>query len=137
MGQPGRADGLVLRVSGERLTGSALGQGANADANAVGDRLSGVKNDPLAGSQPAAHLGGFAVRRSSQDLAPALTAVADRISVQEGTLLSADPGQREWLVRMINGVARIQSGGVLEMNTASAGPIDTYVETFTVSVDPS
>lgn len=72
---------------------------------------------------------------SSQNLATAFTAVADRITVLEGTLLNADPGQREWLVRMNDGVARIAVGGVLEMNT-SATLIDSYVTTFTVSVDP-
>lgn len=78
----------------------------------------------------------LSIAPASQDLAPSFTAVADRISVQEGTLLNADPGQREWLVRMDDGVARILIGGVLEMNTASDGLIDSYVETFTVSVDP-
>lgn len=73
----------------------------------------------------------------SQDLATNFTVVADRISVQQGTLLNADPAQRAWLVQMSNGVAQIRIGGVLEMNTSSESLIDTYVETFTVAVDPS
>lgn len=72
---------------------------------------------------------------ASQNLATAFTVEADRIAVLEGTLLNADPGQREWLVRMNNGVARIAVGGVLEMNTG-ADLIDTYGATFTVSADP-
>ena len=71
---------------------------------------------------------------ASQNLATAFTVVADRITVLEGTLLNADPGQREWLVRMDDGVARIAVGGVLEMNT-SANLFDTYAATFTVSAD--
>lgn len=72
---------------------------------------------------------------ASRDLATSFTAVADRIAVLEGTLLNADPGQREWLVRMNNGVARIAVGGVLQMNTSS-DLIDSYIATFTVSADP-
>lgn len=74
---------------------------------------------------------------ASRTLATDFTAVADRISVLEGSLLNADPGQRAWLVRMNNGVARILIGGVLEMSTPSDALIDSYTETFTVSVDPS
>ena len=72
---------------------------------------------------------------ASRDFAPAFTVVADRIAVLEGTLLNADPGQREWLVRMNDGVARIAVGGVLQMNTGS-DLIDSYTATFTVSADP-
>lgn len=73
---------------------------------------------------------------SSQTLAPAFTAVADRIAVLEGVLVSADPGQREWVVRMTNGVARIMVGGRLEMSTSGDGLIDTYTAPFSVSVEP-
>jgi len=72
---------------------------------------------------------------ATRDFAPAFSVVADRITVLEGTLLNADPGQREWLIRMNDGVARIAIGGVLQMNTSS-DLIDTYTATFTVSGDP-
>lgn len=72
---------------------------------------------------------------ASRDFAPAFTVVADRIAVLEGTLLNADPGQREWLVRMTDGIARIAVGGVLQMNTGS-DLIDSYTASFTVSADP-
>lgn len=72
---------------------------------------------------------------ASRDFATSFTVVADRISVLEGTLLNADPGQREWLVRMNNGVARIAVGGVLQMNTSS-DLFDSYTATFTVSAAP-
>ena len=73
---------------------------------------------------------------ASRDFATAFSVVADRISVLEGVLLNSDPGQREWLVRMTNGVARIAIGGQLEMNTASDSLIDTYTATFTATVSP-
>lgn len=57
------------------------------------------------------------------------------ISVLEGTFLNSDPGNREWLVRMTNGVARIAVGGALQMNT-SADLFDSYAATFTVSAAP-
>lgn len=71
---------------------------------------------------------------ASRDFATSFTVVADRISVLEGTLLNADPGNREWLVRMTDGVARIAVGGVLQMNT-SADLFDSYTAAFTVSAD--
>lgn len=77
----------------------------------------------------------FTITPASRDLAPLFPVVADRIAVLEGTLLNADPGQREWLVRMNNGVARIAVGGVLQMNTSS-DLIDSYTATFTVSAAP-
>lgn len=74
---------------------------------------------------------------ASRDFAPFFSVEADRITVLEGALLNADPAAREWLVRMSGGVARVAIGGRLEMNTASDGLIDTYVASFTASVDPS
>ncbi len=72
---------------------------------------------------------------ASRDFATSFTVVADRISVLEGTLLNSNPGNREWLVRMTSGVARVAVGGVLQMNT-SADLFDSYAATFTVSAAP-
>jgi ABC-type transport system substrate-binding protein len=72
---------------------------------------------------------------ASRNFATSFTVVADRISVLEGTLVTGNPGQREWLVRMNGGVARMAVGGVLEMNTSS-DLIDSYTATFTISVGP-
>lgn len=74
---------------------------------------------------------------ASRDFAAGFSVEADRIAVLEGDLLNADPGQREWLIRMNNGVARIAVGGRLEMNTASDSVIDAYTVTFTATVEPS
>lgn len=52
-----------------------------------------------------------------------------------GDIPEFGPGNREWLVRMTNGVARIAVGGALQMNT-SADLFDSYAATFTVSAAP-
>ena len=74
---------------------------------------------------------------ADRDFAASFTVMADRIAVLEGVLLNTDEPQREWLVRMSNGVAQVRIGGRLEMNTAADGLIDDYLATFTISVDPS
>ncbi|MFA4892529.1 hypothetical protein [Brevundimonas sp.] len=122
------------------VSGTATLDPASGLVNATGRLVSAQTGLPLSVrvTDPSADCEFIlSVTPASRDLASSFTAVVDRISMLEGTLLNADPAQREWLVRMNNGVARVLMGGVLEMNTAADGLIDTYTVTFTVTVNPS
>lgn len=114
---------LVIRVFASRGQGGANGNGNNGNGNGGGN-----VNVPDCEFR-------LTITPTSKDLAPGFTVVADRIVVLEGTLVTANPGQREWLVRTNNGVARIAVGGVLQMNSGS-NLINSYTATFTVSADP-
>jgi hypothetical protein len=75
------------------------------------------------------------VSPANHDLVSGFRAEVDSLHVAQGTLVSGNTAEREWVLRMTSGgAARVSMGGRLRMTTSSDTVLGTFAVPFTVTV---